>query len=416
MKAVEHRFVGDLQAVSAARIIDAVSDAAARWRDPDFPPRVSVSAALVARTTYSAPMVQHALDQLFAALDQAALRATIIDELGSVEILDGFVRRRGRPDAFACGAGRVCIIASRTTIGVALVPAVYALCAKCDVVVKDREDALVARFFETLAQEEPGFLAAASAEQWNGAHESAEFLRGADVLVVFGKDETLRTLRERIAPHARFIGYGSRASAGYVSRESLATQMEVAELAGRASADLALYETEGCLSLHVMFVESGGALSPRQFSALLARAMERARVDFPVGPRSDAVAARFDAHRQLSSFRSATGTGSTFSDNRASFCVVFDPPSEQPPPFLPRTMGIHPVQTPRDALRYLRRHAISLEGFAVSARREDIIEMAVAAGAVRLTSFGHLQSPPASGGHGGRPRIADFVRLVEKEL
>ncbi|MBC5829855.1 MAG: hypothetical protein GIW98_06635 [Candidatus Eremiobacteraeota bacterium] len=416
MKTVAQRSDGALRALPAARIIDAVSDAAARWRDADFPPRVRVTAALIARTAYCAPMVEYALDRLFAALERAALRATIVDELGSVEILDGFVPRKGRPDAFARGVGRVCIVASRTTIGVALVPAVYALCAKCDVVVKDREDELVAEFFKTLAQEDGEFLTAATALQWNGAQESAEFLRDTEVLVVFGKDQTLRSLREWLAPHARFIGYGSRASAGYVSRESLAGQTEVADLARRASRDVILYESEGCLSLHVMFVESGGALSPHEFSASFARAMEQATLDFPRGPRNDAAAARFDAYRQLSSFRSALGNGSTFSDNRASFCVVFDPPSEQPPPFLPRTIGIHPVQTPQDALRYLRRHAILLEGFALSAHRKDTIDLAIDAGAVRLTSFGRLQCPPRSGGHGGRPRIAEFVRLIDKEL
>lgn len=406
----------NLRALPAARIVRAISDAAGRWRDPDFPARVGASAALVARTAYSAEVVEYALDQLFVSIDEAALRATITDELGSLEILDGFAHRSGRPDAFARGLRRVCIIASRTTIGVALLPAVYALCAKCDVAVRDREDQLIFEFFNTLAQEHPAFQAAATTLQWDALAARPPFFRDADALVVFGKNETLRTLRDGTRPHVRFIGYGSRATAGYVTRESLTSRAQAGDLARRAARDVALYETEGCLSLHVLFVESAGALSPQEFSTLFSEAMEQATLHFPAGPRNEMAHLKVDMHRRLASFRGATGKGLMLSDETATYCVVFDPPDDEPPPFLPRTIGLHPVQSPAQALSYLCRHDIPLEGFAMSSRREDVVAMAIEAGAVRLTSFGELQSPPPGGGHGGRPRIGEFVCWIEKEV
>jgi len=410
------RASGRLQDLSAEQIVRAISDAAARWREPDFPTRVRASTAGAARTGYSEEMVAIALDQLFLTLDEAALRSTIRSELGSLEVLDGFVHRAGRPDALARAIGRVCIIASRTTIGVALLPALYALCAKCDVVVKDREDELVGEFFKTLAEEHPAFLSAATTLTWNGAAAGRELSEDADALVVFGKNETLKTLREQTRPNARFIGYGSRATVGYVCRESLTTHAEATELARRAARDVALYESEGCLSLHVLFVESAGLISPETFAASLAEAMEQFTVDFPPAVRGDATQARFDAHRRLSSFRCAMGKGSIFHDQGSTYCVVLDPPSDAPPAFLPRTIGVHCVESPSGALAYLRRHALPLEGFAMSAQREDVVAMAIEAGAVRLTSFGQLQSPVASANHGGRPRIAEFVRWIDKEL
>jgi hypothetical protein len=42
--------------------------------------------------------------------------------------------------------------------------------------------------------------------------------------------------------------------------------------------------------------------------------------------------------------------------------------------------------------------------------------MALDAGAVRLTRFGELQHPPLGGDHGGRPRIAEFIRWIDKTL
>ena len=75
-----------------------------------------------------------------------------------------FALRPGRPRARAIAAGSVCVVSSRTTIGVAIVPAVFALCAKCDVLVKDREDGLVRAFFSTLAEERAEFAEAARAQ------------------------------------------------------------------------------------------------------------------------------------------------------------------------------------------------------------------------------------------------------------
>src|SRR5579884_610518 len=144
-----------LRALGARRITGFIADAAARWSDADFAPRVRATAAIEARLGYTTPVVDFALDRLFGGITRARLEDAIASELGSVDALDGPVERRGAPAAWARGADRVVVVSSDTTIGVALVPAAFALCAKCDVVVKDRDDALVSAFFETLAEEHP---------------------------------------------------------------------------------------------------------------------------------------------------------------------------------------------------------------------------------------------------------------------
>ena len=104
------------------------------------------------RTGYASAAVDYAFDRLFGSLTREAIEAVIAGELGTVDALDGFVASPGRPPSGALPIGRVCIISSRTTIGVAIVPAVFALCAKCSVLVKDREDFLASAFFATVAR------------------------------------------------------------------------------------------------------------------------------------------------------------------------------------------------------------------------------------------------------------------------
>ncbi|MBD5604500.1 MAG: hypothetical protein IAI48_05355, partial [Candidatus Eremiobacteraeota bacterium] len=141
-----------MRGLRAAQIVDAIADAAARWRDADFPARVRTTRAIVARTGYTEPVVDFALDRLFESIERRSLGATIAGELGSLAALDGFVHREGRPDVYFRGVDRVAIVSSDTTIGVAVAPLVFALCAKAHVTVKDRDDELVTAFAATLAE------------------------------------------------------------------------------------------------------------------------------------------------------------------------------------------------------------------------------------------------------------------------
>ena len=405
-----------LEQVPARKLVRAIAGAAERWSDADFPPRVRVLDRIIDRTGYSMPVVEYALDRLFFSLTEADMLATIHGELGSTDVLDGFAARIGRPDAWARPIGDVCIISSRTTIGVALVPATFALCAKCDVLVKDRDDSLAAAFFESLVEELDEFKTAARATTWKSGDESAPDLSGFDALVAFGSSETLDTMADSLPHSVRFIGYGSRASAGYVTRESLADEKTANAIAQGAARDLVLYESEGCLSLHALFVERGGALQPDAFAVILAEAVERANVEFPPGKRDASQSARIAHQRDLAAFRAATDEGAVFANAAADYALLFDPPSNEPPPFLPRTLGVLPVDEPDEALAYVREHQLALEGFAISSDRSDVVQLAIDAGAVRLARFGELQHPPLGGDHGGRPRIAEFVRWIDKSL
>ena len=384
--------------VPARTIAGAIADAAERWRDADFPARVRATQRIAERTGYSIPVVEYALDRLFFSIDNAALEAVITGELGDAEILDGFRPRAGRTDAWARPIGTVGIISSRTTIGVALPAAIFALCAKCNVLVKDREDSLISSFFETLREERGEFEEAARAELWSSDDQNVPSLDSFDAVVAFGRTETLAAVRNALRPEARFIGFGSRASAGYVSRESLSGTDAASEIARGAARDIVLYETEGCLSLHVLFVEDGGVVNAAAFTEILQKEIARANIEFPRAAAAQDRVQHVSHARALGDFRKAAG-GSALAE---------------PPPFLPRLAHAIGVSKPGDAVDYLRRHGLALEGFATSGNRSDIIDFAVAAGAARLTRFGELQDPPLAGEHGGRPRIAEFVRWVDK--
>jgi hypothetical protein len=398
-----------LRALPARRIVAHVADAARRWSDADFPPRVRVTAEIERRLGYSTPVVEYALDRLFFGITPAALEAAIGAELGALDALDRIVERHGLPAAWARGVARVAIVSSDTTIGVALVPAVFALCAKCEVIVKDRSDALVAAFFASLADEHPAFAGAASARPWTGGDGSEEdaLFASADVVVAFGRDDALRAIRARCGSETRFVPFGHRASVGRLTRADLAALDDA--LADRVVRDALLYDGEGCLSLHALFVDAAGSDLERVASALAA-ACERVALEFPGGPREALSTARTAAYRNLATFRAAAGSGAVL--RGADATLVIDPPAEDGLPFLPRVLPVYGGDD--DAIaRYVERQRLPVQALGVVDAAPGAVALAARIGAVRVAPFGTMQSPPLAGHHGGAPRIADFVRWID---
>ena len=66
-----------------------------------------------------------------------------------------------------------------------------------------------------------------------------------------------------------------------------------------------------------------------------------------------------------------------------------------------------------DAAAYVQRHALPLQALGV-AEIDGARELAARLGAVRITPFGEMQNPPLAGHHGGRARIADFIRWIDR--
>ena len=207
-------------------IVAAIAAAAARWSDAAFAPRVRARDAASARTGYSPAAVDFAFDALFGALRKDAIEAVVTDELGSP-------RRHSTVSSSAPGAcatralpiGRVCILSSRTTVGVAIVPG-------------DLRAVREVRRARQGSRRRPGrgvFRNACRGAATNCATPRATRDRGTarrdaractafDAVVAFGDDATLRCdSRAALAAERDGSRYGSKASCGYVGRDALAT-------------------------------------------------------------------------------------------------------------------------------------------------------------------------------------------------
>ncbi len=127
--------------------------------------------------------------------------------------------------------------------------------------------------------------AAVDARSWTGGDDPGEAraLGEADVVVAFGGPEALLAIRGACAPDATFVPFGHRASAGYYrGNDDVAADIDT--IAAGAARDALLYDGEGCLSLHVIFVEGDDATLDA-FAAALTGACCAAAIEFPPGTR-----------------------------------------------------------------------------------------------------------------------------------
>ncbi len=405
-----------LRACPAGDIVDAISRAAERWRNADFPPRVRAAAAVIERTGYSEPVVDFALDALFAGIDSDSLRTAIVADVGAFEALDGFIERPGLPAVHYRGVEHVTIVSSDTTIGISIPPMLFALCAKSSVTVKDRSDRLIAAFTTTLVEELAELETSVGIENWSGYDDPTMLaaLGRSDVVVAFGGAPALGAIRAHMSADASFVPFGHRTSLGYVAREALDGEATARACARGAARDALLYDGEGCLSIHALFVERGAAITPSIFGELLAEALDAVAVEFPAGGArlDDRVAGYASGAR----FRAAQGAGAVWGGASVPHVLVMDPPRDEPPPLLPRTLAFYAVDGPLEARAFVEFHALPLEAVGVGAPpRDDVCTFARESGAVRIAYLGTLQKPPFGAEHGGFGTIRPFVRAVTLE-
>jgi len=264
----------------------------------------------------------------------------------------------------------------------------------------------------SLEADAPLFQGAAGCAVWPGGslELEASLFGHAEVVVAYGSQETLRSIQSRLPSSVRFVARGHRVSIAYLAREALERNRAV-ELAKALATDVAIYDQQGCLSPHLVLVETGGELEPEAFLELMLDVAPTIQGALPVGRIDPEQAARA---MQLKGVYAFTG------DVREAggFTVVLTSERTFSPSCLGRVLLVRPIAGLEDALDYLEPVAAHLQGVALAAvepRRTWIAERLAGLGAGRICPPGALQRPPAAWGGDGRPVLGDLVRWASLE-
>lgn len=418
--------VRTLEHLPVERIVRAIDQAAARLADPADPLRHAADASLPLVTGLSAPMTRHVLDRALLDWREPALRALLADELGDPAVLDEFRPRPGSPAAAryvrAFGPALAFHIFAGNVPGVAVTSIVRSLLVKAATLGKTASDepVLAPLFARALAAVSPHLGDVLAVTYWPGGleHVEAVALREADTVVAYGGGAAEEAIRRRVPAGTPFLAHGPRYSFGLVGREAL-SPARAAALAEDVARAVALFDQQGCVSPHMVYVEQGGELSPRAFAALVAAALSRLEAELPRGPLRPEEAAAIHAARGAVEFRAiAGGDVELHTSAGTEWTVAFDADPAFTASCLNRFLWVKPLLELSDAAELARPFRAFLQTVAIAGAGARLPDLAAAlghAGATRITTFEAMPWPPPSWHHDGRGPLVELLRWVDLE-
>ena len=405
---------------SAADIIAALGAAGARFLDPADPLRAEALERLPEASGLSAAMCVAVLDGMAADWTEERLTELVTAEMGVVAALDGFVRAGSRT-AMAVGPSLSVQIVAGGVPGVGVMALLRSLVVKGPTLLKPgRGDVVLPLLFaRALAGIDPALADALAVVYWPGGsreHEDAA-LAHADVVTVYGSDETVREIRARTPITARLVPYHHRVSVGVVGREALAPS-RVERTAAQVAEAVALFDQRGCVSPQVIYVEEGGACAPPEFTERLASALADLEARLPGGPLEVRQASRLQQARGTAELLAATNGGRVRHGHGASWTVVLEAVALPLGPTGGRFVRVRSFADAAELPGMLAPLGPHLQTVGV-AGMEDRLEKVAGAlgeiGASRVAPFASVAFPPAWWHHDGRGPLLDLVRWVDLE-
>lgn len=294
--------------------------------------------------------------------------------------------------------GIVAVVSAGNIPGVALFPAVAALLAGSGVLIKTAgaEPWLMPAWAEALGDRDEAAAEALLVMNWAGGREPLEdrLLGAADLILAFGHDETMSALSRRFPGLA--LAFGTGLSFGLVNADRVDDRDGLIELAR----DVALWDQQGCLSPHGVWVV-GGRADAERVAAHLAAALAVIEREWPRGRISPEEAGHLRSWRaELEARRLAGEPIACFAPGESLAWTVWtaDDPALKTSP-LNRSLWVSSIRGRSDLAERLARWRGRLQGAALlagPAGQEEWSRGLLEIGVPFVAPAGRLQNPPVN--------------------
>jgi len=408
------------------QLIRALDKVGREWLSDQSPFRRFALEAGPAATGFSQQALAHGLDLFFGQLTAANLEAFLRQELGHLHRLDAFQLSpddaSDRRVAWARGPQLIAQIAPGNIPSAVLSQMVLGLLSRSAQFIKcAKGQTLLPRLFaHSLYEAEAKIGACLEIAEWKGGSEALEaaLFAESDCIVVTGSDETLADVRRRAPASARFLGYGSRLSFGYVSREALDRNSQAA--AHEAAQSIAAWDQQGCLSPHDIYVEDSESVNAEMFANALAEELEALEKMRPRGTLTPQEAAAIAHRRAFYEVRAAHSleTKMWASPESTAWTVILEYDVRFQASCLNRFVYIKAAPNVDAVLQGAEpvREKVSTVGLACgSLEMAELAQRFARWGALRICRLGEMQNPPLAWRHDGRPALGDLLTWCDFE-
>lgn len=303
--------------------------------------------------------------------------------------------------------------------GVAVTALLRALLVRSGVLCKLPEDEpmLPVLFCRALAEEDGLLGDAVATSWWPGGSVGAAWdawVKRSGKVVVYGGEEAVRGVRDRVPSHLDLLAYGPRLGVAVLlpdagSRPALTTAAE------RLARDACAYEQQGCVSPRLAYVVGDAAALARH----LATAMEAevGRLPRPAPSTEEAVAIRaLRAEAEFGGYGGAPA-GMLGSEEDLSWTVVLAADAEPRAEPLRRVVRICAVESLARLEEALQPVAGRLQSMAYAGEDglEELAELAARLGVSRLAPLGRAAWPPPDWRHDGRFQLLPLLQWTDWE-
>ncbi|OIO37579.1 MAG: hypothetical protein AUJ72_04290 [Candidatus Omnitrophica bacterium CG1_02_46_14] len=366
-------------------IVKSLGKLSRRWLDPKFKFRKKAVRRMISNAGYSPQMAHELLDALFEALTEKKLLKLLKAEFGDPRVLDEF--RYDKSSNRWQKAHGPCVIThifSGNVPNPSIISFVLGMLIKSVNIGKasSRHEGFIDLYLESIKLFDRSLAKTNLLIDPKDKKSVMQAIRGSDLVVGYGHNQSLKEIRTRTPATAVFVGYGHRMSFGICTKESL-NNKNFGRLAEATAYDIWLTDQRGCLSPLEIFIEAGGKVSLNEFSKALAKAVERrfsAKAWRMPSRRGGAHVVGFGG-RKMIRVRSVKNI-----DEILNILKPFQP--------------------------YLQ--AVSLE--AGAKRRMKIASRLSALGVNRICRAGRMQKPPITWHHDGKLNLASWVHWTDLEI
>ena len=410
---------------STHQMVNLLVEVAENWLKPEDRFRKLALESGPAETGFSKETLASGLNNFFRQFTPENISELLDQDLGHPRRLDKFIGAgtKSRHSAVAIGPELLVHIAAGNIPNPTIMSIVLGLLARSAQFVKCASGAsfLPRLFAHSIYAADPKLGACLEVAEWRGGNAGLEpaLFAESNCVTATGSDETLSAIRAQLPVSTRFLGYGYCVSFGFVAREIL-TGSHLRRVAARAADDVTAWNQLGCLSPHVIYVQSRGEVLPEKFAELLADELDQREQTLPRGELAAEYAAAIVSRRGFYEVRAAHSPDTQMwrSKNSTAWTVVFEADARFQISCLNRFVYLKGVKDLEEMLQNADavRGKVSTVGLAAPEEKLEELGIQLAHwGVTRVCPLGQMQNPPLTWRHDGRQALGDLVTWTDLE-
>lgn len=407
----------ELSARSIRSIVEAIDEVASVWLGSEL--LEEASSALESVTGYSKQVIELSLRNTFERLRFNHIWQMVAEEINDPSVLDGWRELPSGKRVIAIGPRLILHILAGNIPSLGISSVVCALLTKsCSLVkVSSDEPILTPMFVSSLSEVDDLLASCCAVVTWRGGDESIESVafKHADVVVAYGGMETIKSIRNRLPPTKRLIAHGHKISIGIVD-----SHCDLKEASDKLATDVAMFDQQGCMSPHIVFV-IGKREDAEEFVTALSESLDGVSQKLKAGRFVMERAATIHSYRMVYTM---AGEDVIAVNGSVDWTIILLGQPLHSSLFLnhmmcpPRAVFVRNAENIADLKEELDpfRDFLSTAGCVVCERCErELVDMLVTVGISRVCELGRMQLPSSWWHHDGRFNIADFLTWAEVE-